>query len=109
MKNLLVLAALFAAPLAAPLAASAETAQPQQIQISSAGLDLANPADAAAMIGRIEAAVRPMCVAPGFANGRTTAGCVRETTKAAIKSLRIPQLDFALNNRSVRGNPVALG
>lgn len=105
MKNLLVLAAL----LAAPLAAHAEPAAPVQIRISSVGLDLSNPADAAAMIGRIEAAVRPACVTPGVSGARTTAGCVREITGDAIRRLGLPQLELAFNHRARPGNPVVLG
>jgi UrcA family protein len=101
-KKLLILAAL----IAAPVPAFADPAQTTKIQISSAGLDLADPADAAAMIRRIEAAVRPMCVAPGFANGRSTAGCVNEATRKAVKNLRVPELDTALARRST---PVSQG
>lgn len=102
MKNLLILAALAAAP----MAAHAEPAPPQQVHISSQGLDLTNPADAAVMVRRIESAVRTMCVAPGFAAGRTTAGCVRDVTRDAVRNLRIPELSTAFQRRSV---PVAQG
>lgn len=105
MKTILLLAAL----VAAPLAAHAETAQPQRTQVSMAGLDLRNPADAAIMIQRIEAAVRPICVAPGVANHRTTAGCIREVTREAVKSLRIRELNLAFEQRSKPKSPAAQG
>lgn len=95
MKKLLILAAV----LAAPLAAHAETAAPQ-IHVSSAGLDLSNPTDAAVMIARIEAAVRPICMAPGFSNRRSTAGCIKDITRDAVRNLRIPELNVALERRS---------
>lgn len=100
MKKMLILAALIAAPLALPLAAQAETAKVPPIQISTAGLDLRNPEDAAALIQRIEAAVRPICVAPGVAMRTTTAGCVRKATARTVKDLRIPELTQAFKQRS---------
>ena len=109
MKKLLLLAALVAAPLAAPVAAHADPAKALKLQISTAGLDLRNPEDAVALLGRIEAAVRPVCVAPGFANGRSTAGCIRDMTRDAVRNLRIPELTFALQRRSSPSNPVAQG
>lgn len=105
MKRLLILAAL----VAAPLSAQAETPRIKQIEISAAGLDLTNPADAAKMILRIEAAVRPACVAPGFASGRSTARCIREVTADAIKNLQIPALHVAFQRRSAPGATVAQG
>jgi UrcA family protein len=96
MKKLLILAAL----LTAPVAAHAEPAQ--RLMISSAGLDLSKPADAAAMIRRIEAAARPMCMAPGFANRRSTAGCIHDVTRDAVRNLRIPELNTAFEQRSAR-------
>jgi len=105
MKKLLILAAL----IIAPLPAFAEAPQGQQVHISSAGLDLGNPQDAAAMIRRIEAAVRPMCVAPGFAAGRSTAGCIRDVTKDAVRSLRIPELTTALEQRSAPAGAAGQG
>ena len=91
MKKLLILAAL----VAAPLAAHADPARTQQVHISSQGLDLRNPADAAAMVRRIESGVRTLCVAPGFASGRSTAGCIRETPRETIRNLRIPEVSTA--------------
>lgn len=105
MKNLLILAAL----VAAPLAAHAEPAQAPRAQVSMAGLDLRNPADAAVMIQRIEAAVRPICVAPGVANRRSTAGCIREVTREAVKSLRVPELNLAFEQRSAPTSPATQG
>ncbi len=105
MKRLLILAAL----VAAPLSAQAETPRTTRIEVSSVGLDLTNPTDAAAMILRIEAAVRPACVAPGFASGRTTARCIREVTADAIKKLQIPELHTAFQRRSAPGGTVAQG
>ena len=96
MKKLLILAAL----VATPLAAHADPARAQQVHISSEGLDLRNPADAAAMVRRIESAVRTMCVAPGFAAGRSTAGCIRDLTRDAVRNIRIPEVSTALQQRS---------
>lgn len=95
MKKLLVLAALLAAPLA-----HAEPARPLEIKISAAGLDLTNPADAADMIRRMEAAVRPLCVAPGFAIKQSSAGCMRDLMRTAVAKMKIPALTVALERRS---------
>lgn len=102
MKTLLILAAL----VAAPLAAHAETNKSPQVAISSQGLNLRNPADAATMIRRIESAVRTMCAAPGFASGRSTAGCVRDLTKDAVRNIRIPEVTTAFKRSPA---PAALG
>lgn len=105
MKKLLVLAAL----VAAPLAAHADPASPRQVHISSQGLDLTTPADAAVMIRRIESAVRVICVAPGYAAGRSTAGCVRDLTRQTVRNLRVPELNLALEHRSAPATPAARG
>jgi UrcA family protein len=104
MKSLLILAALV---VAAPLAAHAETGRTPRALVSMAGLDLRNPADAALMIQRIEAAVRPICVAPGVAHRRTTAGCIQDLTRKTVKDLRVPELTLALEHRSASAKPVA--
>lgn len=92
MKTFVILAAL----IAAPLAAHAAPADTQPIQVSTAGLDLSNPADAAIMIQRIEAAVRPGCLAPNLNHHHTTGACIRKVTRKAVKTLRIPELNSAL-------------
>jgi UrcA family protein len=104
MKKLLVLAAL----LAAPLAAHAEPAKVLRFEVSTAGLDLRNPADAAVMIRRIEAAVRPACTSPTPLHPTTTA-CLRTLTRDAVKNLRIPELSVAFEHRSAPVAPVARG
>ena len=73
------------------------------------GLDLNNPADAAVMIRRIESAVRVICVAPGYAAGRSTAGCIRDVTRETVKGMRIPELTLAFEQRSTPPAPVAQG
>lgn len=103
MKKLLILAALIAAPIA-----HAEPAAPAGIKVSAAGLDLNNPADARMMIERLEAAVRPNCVAPGFAIRRAPAGCIRDALRDTVIKARIPQLTAALENRSPEAPPVLL-
>ena len=105
MRNFIILAGL----LAMPLTAHADPRVNQRIEVSFSGLELAKPADAAAMVSRIEAAVRPICIAPGFANGRTTAGCVRDLTRDAVKNLRIPQLTLAFENRAMPASRAANG
>lgn len=96
MKSLLVLAALIIAPLA-----NAEPAKLREIKISSVGLDLSNPADAAIMIGRMEAAVRPMCVAPRAAVKRSTSGCIRDVIRDAVAKMKITALTVAFEGRPV--------
>lgn len=95
MKTLLILAALIAAPIA-----HADPAAPAGIKVSAAGLDLNNPADARLMIERLEAAVRPGCVAPGFAIRRAPAGCIRDALRDTVMKSNIPQLTAALESRS---------
>lgn len=98
MKKLLILAALIAAP-AFTSVAHAEPAKPLEIKVSAIGLDLSNPADAAVMIARLETAVRPNCVAPGFATRRSTSACIRDVVRDAVKGMQIPQLTAALETR----------
>lgn len=99
MKTLVVLAALIAAP-ALVSVAHAEPAKPLEIKVSTIGLDLSNPADAAVMIARLEVAVRPSCAAPGYNARRSTAGCMRDAMRQAVSRMQIPQLTAALENRS---------
>jgi len=95
MKVILAVAVLVAAPIA-----YAEPAKLRDVQVSSAGLDLHDPEDAAVMIHRIEAVVRPMCVAPGYAIRKTVAACIRDVMRKTVNLTNIPALALALESRA---------
>jgi UrcA family protein len=109
MKKTLILAALVAASLAAPLAAQAKTPQLQQISVSAEGLDLNNPADAAILVQRIEAAARPVCVVPDAAEPTTTRGCIRKLTRLTVKSMKVPTVTLAYEQTAKSGRRTARG
>lgn len=109
MKKFFALAALIAAfaPIASPVA-SAGPAKPLEIKISAVDLDLNHPADAAVMIARLEAAIRPICVAPGFATRRPTAACIRDAVREAVAKTKIQQLMTAFNAPAAPAAPATL-
>lgn len=93
MKTLFAIA-LAGAAIAAPAAAQIAQPEPRTIAVSTEGLDLTDPADAAVLDRRIRAAVREVCgSAPSFdPEGRNQ---VRECRELTMESLSAPRDAFA--------------
>lgn len=102
MKSVLVLAAAIAASLAAPAA----FAQPRlhSVVLDKADLDVRTPAQADALIQRIEAGMRPFCI--HNTSYRTIGSCLRAVTQDAVRQLDMPELAQALN-RTAPPSPAA--
>ncbi len=99
MKKFLALATLIAAlaPVALAPAAQAKTPRAQQIVLSTADLDVSQPADAAILITRIESALRPFCVENTSYD--TVSLCMRDQTHKTVRKLGIPAVKLALEQR----------
>lgn len=108
MKKFLVLATLIAAlaPVALAPAAQAKTPRSQAIVVSTADLDVSQPADAAILISRIEGALRPFCVVNTSYD--TVSLCMRDQTHKTVRQLGIPEVKLALEQRPAPATALAL-